>query len=206
VNETLEFLARGGPIMVVLLAASLLAATIFFERLWALRRASVVPERLRVETMRLVQAGDIAGARQLCSLDTSSLGAVLLAGLAAAGRPRAQVREAVEDRGRREAQRLEARTGFLGTVATVSPLLGLLGTVTGMISAFQAVDAAGDGAATASVLAAGIWEALLTTAAGLTVAIPAFLGYRLIISIVDRRIGDLEEASLALAEALDAPP
>ena len=110
----------------------------------------------------------------------------------------------MQDRGRREAAELENYIGALGAIVTISPLLGLLGTITGMIETFQGVTdtVAATGSVNANSLAGGIWEALVTTAAGLMVAIPAFVVHRILLSRVDGLVADLEEASLDLGELI----
>lgn len=178
------------------------AVTIALERFWTLQRRKIVPPRF-VEVVRdQLARGRFDEATALCASTDAPIAAILHAGLRHVAGGRAAVREAMEDRGRREAVGLERFMGLLGTLASVSPLLGLLGTVTGMIETFQRVStsATGAGGVSAGALASGIWEALITTAAGLTVAIPAYLLYRVIIARVDHLTVELESTSL---EALD---
>jgi biopolymer transport protein ExbB len=133
----------------------------------------------------------------------------LLAGLDAAGRGRDELRQVFEEVGRREVARMERFIEALGTTASLEPLLGLLGTVIGMIQVFQqVVVTAREGAVDPSQLANGIWQALITTAAGLSVAIPAYMGYRYLLGRTGRRALELEEAAAVLLEAAcpsDAP-
>ncbi len=203
-----EIITNGGWLMVPILGGSVIALGFFIERLFALGRAKVAPPGLG-ESVReaLREGGGDAGsealetARKICLASPTSLSRVLLAGLAAAGRSRARQQEHLEEAGRREAARLERYVGVLGVVASIEPLLGLLGTVVGMIAVFQSVVTAGVG--DPAVLAQGIWAALITTAAGLSVAIPSFIGWR----ILDTKVGDhlrlLEEEASALVEALE---
>jgi biopolymer transport protein ExbB len=128
----------------------------------------------------------------------SSIGAIFAAILKKAGQPLPFVKEAAEEVGRQEAARLERFVGALGTVASITPLLGLLGTVTGMIGVFQRVAETGVG--NPLDMAAGIWEALLTTAFGLGVGIPALLAHRFTLSRVDTLVLELEEEALRMAE------
>jgi biopolymer transport protein ExbB len=154
----------------------------------------------------LLRKGKLDEARGVCTSSDSALAGVIVAALKRAGRSEERIREAVEDRGRREAGELERYTGILGTIATVSPLLGLLGTITGMIKTFQSVDASMQaGQVAASSMATGIWEALISTAGGLCVAIPAFLGYRFLVGRIDRLVAELEDASLDVVDALAEP-
>ena len=155
---------------------------------------------------RLLADGKIDEAQAVCASNDSALSAVLLAGMKRAGGHRDLVRESMQDRGRREAQELERFTGLLGTIATISPLLGLLGTILGMIKTFRQVNATLDtGEVSAGALATGIWEALITTAAGLCVAIPAFLAYRFIIGRIDYLVADLEEVALDAVDLMADP-
>lgn len=202
-KEAYEFLALGGPLMAIIGLGSVVALAIFVERSLALQRRHVVPPRFRALVLELLREGKVDEARAMCASNDSSLAAVLLAGLKRAGAPMPRVREAIMDRGRREAVELERYTGLLGTVATTSPLLGLLGTITGMIQTFQSVQGNLDaGQIAAGSLANGIWEALITTAAGLSVAIPAFVAYRFLLGRVDRLVADLEEVALEAADLL----
>lgn len=206
-TDILDFLELGGPLMIVIAIGSLIATTVFFERLWALQRRRVVPARLLELVMASLRDGKTDEARGLCASSESALASVLGAGLTHAGQSRARIREALEDRGRHEAARLERYLNVIGSVATVSPLLGLLGTITGMIKTFQQVtENVQNSSMTAGVLANGIWEALVTTAAGLSVAIPAFLAHRYLTSRVDRLVGDLEEAGLGALDLLSPAP
>ena len=202
-RETFEFLALGGPLMAIIGLASVTAVAVFVERLLATQRRRVIPPRLHEVALKLIRDGKLDEARGVCSGSDSALASVILAALKRAGRDEAHIREAVEDRGRREAFELERFTGLLGTVATVSPLVGLLGTITGMIKTFQSVDASTQaGQVAASSMATGIWEALISTAGGLCVAIPAFLAYRFLVGRIDRLVAELEEASLEVVDAL----
>jgi biopolymer transport protein ExbB len=200
----LELLARGGPLMVPILLGSVTAVAVFLERLHALRRSRVVPKALGVRVREAVRAGDLAAARALCKDEVGAAARVMEAVLAAAGRDPRFVRERAEEVGRREAAGLERYVGVLGVVAAISPLLGLLGTVTGMISVFQKVVTEGVG--DPRLLASGIWEALVTTAAGLTVAIPAYLAWRFLLARVRDLVLELEEEATALADLVAEPP
>lgn len=197
----LELVIAGGWVMVPILLSSVLALAIGIERCWALRAALVTPEPLvrRVDALagRTLAGADLAGLR-----DDSPLGRVLAAGLAARGQPRAVVRERIEETGRHVVHDLERYLNTLGTIAAVAPLLGLLGTVFGMIQVFAVITAAGVGDARA--LAGGISQALLTTAAGLCVAIPALILYRTLRGRVDELVVRMEGRAIQLLDALAA--
>ncbi len=194
---------KGGLIMYPIIIGSVLALGVFLERLWSLRRERVIPASFRSRVRALVRAGKLSEAEVLCQENTSSLAAIIHAALQEAGKPRKEIKEAVTDVGRREVTHLERFVDLLGTIAAVEPLMGLLGTVTGLIRAFQKVEALKN-TVNPSALAGGIWEALITTAAGLIVAIPAYIGYRYLLSRVSQLVVDMEEDSLEIAKLIAA--
>ena len=188
--------------MLPILACSLAAATIVVERLLALRRARVLPERLVAILRRWAGRGAISPQdMDALSLD-SPLGRIVAAGLDHRGRSREILRERIEDTGRHVVHELERFLNALGTIAAISPLLGLLGTVAGMIKIFQIVSAQGN--SNFSLLSVGIAEALVTTAAGLTVAIPSLLFYRYFHARVDELVVNMERETLELVDLLNA--
>lgn len=199
---------KGGPVMYPIVLGSIAALALFIERLIALRRERIIPSGLHGRALALLQAGKLDEARQLCQSDSSALANIICAGLKDAGRPRAELRETINDRGRTEVARMEEHVELLGTIAAVEPLLGLLGTVTGLIKAFQAVEMlAGRGAGVnPGALASGIWESLMTTAAGLMVGIPAYAAYRYIQSRIENLTVEMEETALDLMRAIDQKP
>ncbi|RDV36986.1 MotA/TolQ/ExbB proton channel family protein [Bradymonadaceae bacterium TMQ3] len=211
-NGLRDVLEAAGPMLYPVVLVSLVGAALFFERLVALRRAAVAPTGLAEGVLKAAQAEGEAeaqhAARAICQGSSSAVGAVLGEGLRFAGSSRGEIREVMEDRGRRELAHLERFVGGVGALATVAPLLGLLGTVTGMIRVFQAVvdEATPKGVVDPTLLAGGIWEALITTAAGLAVAIPLYLGYRYLLGRVDRWATELEEAAAGLLDVLAPPP
>ncbi len=208
ISEIYELLAKGGIMMIPILLCSVAALAIFFERLWALQRNRVVPRRLLEVVSDLVRKRRFEQAQAICEGNDSSVAAVLASGLRHANKDRGIIKEVMEEAGRREAAALERGLGALGAIANTAPLLGLLGTVLGMIRVFQQVvnqaGASAGGAVNAAALANGIWEALVTTAAGLSVAIPAFLLHKYLSGRVDRLLDELEERSLDLADAMVA--
>lgn len=201
-NRVLELIEAGGWLMAPILACSLAAATIIVERLLALRRARVLPGRLVAILRRWTEHGTISQ-HDVDSLPLGSpLGRIVAAGLANRNRSRLILREQVEDTGRHVVHELERFLNALGTIAAISPLLGLLGTVAGMIKIFQIVSVQGN--SNFSLLSIGIAEALVTTAAGLTVAIPSLLFYRYFHGRVDELVVRMEQETLQLIDLLDA--
>lgn len=203
-TDVFEFLGKGGWLMVPIGLCSIIALGFFLERLWSLQVSKVMPTRFLEVIGKLLREKRFEQAEAMCQGNDSHIAAVLEAGIRYAGRDRSVVKEVMEEVGQREVHYMERFVGALGSIATIAPLLGLLGTVTGMISVFQRVvnqTAAGQ-TADAGALANGIWEALITTAAGLTVAIPAYLAYRYVESKIDRYAVEMADVSLRLAEHL----
>jgi biopolymer transport protein ExbB len=197
---------KGGPVMYPIVLGSILALALFLERIWSLRRERVTPSAFRHRIRALVKNGKLSEAEELCRQNGSALATLVGAALREAGKPRDAVKEAVSEVGRREVSHMDRYVDLLGTIAAVEPLMGLLGTVMGLIVAFQRVEAlAGQGQGVApGELAAGIWVAMITTAAGLIVAIPAYVGYRYLQARVNGLVIDLEEDSLEFAELLSS--
>jgi biopolymer transport protein ExbB len=196
-----EIVKAGGIVMVPLILCSILAAAITLERLWTLRSQRVVPEELVDKVWRWVENRTLSDKQIVALQQHSPLGRVLAAGLSHRHRDRSLMMEAIEDVGRHVAHELERYLNALGTIAAISPLLGLLGTVTGMMRTFQAITVAGVG--NPSAMASGIAEALITTAAGLMIAIPALVAYRYLRGRVDGHVIEMEKESLKLVQAID---
>ena len=171
-SEAFQFLERGGPLMIPIALCSVVGLAIFLERMWVLQRSRILPPHFLSVVRPYVQDRNWVEVRRLCDASESAIAAILRGGLRHAGEGRSVVRESMEEAGRRVSGRLERYLGMMGAVASVAPLLGLLGTVTGMIEVFQqaedTIQATGD--VEPAQLASGIWAALMTTAAGLTVA------------------------------------
>lgn len=196
-----EIVKSGGIVMVPIILCSILAVAITLERLWTLRGQNVIPEELTDKVWQWVENRSLSD-KQITALQLhSALGRVLAAGLANRHRDRVVMIEAIEDAGRHVMHDLERYLNTLATIASISPLLGLLGTVTGMIRTFRAITVAGVG--NPSAMAGGIAEALITTAAGLIVAIPALVAYRYLRGRVDGLVIDMEKESLRLVQAID---
>lgn len=196
-----EIVRAGGPLMWPIIACSVVAAAIILERLWTLQPKRVLPADLLQKVTQLVEQNQVND-KVIEALEKSSpLGRVLAVGLANRHRGRTIVMERLQDTGRHVVVELERFLNTLGTIAGISPLLGLLGTVTGIIKAFNAINAGGMG--DPRMLSGGISEALITTAAGLIVAIPALVGYRYMRGRIDRIVVDMEKHAIQLVEQLD---
>ena len=196
----LELVKAGGWLMLPILLCSVVSLAIVIERFWTLRRQRIAPKGLVTQVWQMARQGHI-DRKRLQSLRTGSpLGRVLAAGLINARREREVMKEAIEDTGRHVVHDLQRFLNTLGTIAAITPLLGLLGTVIGMIKVFAVITSEGVG--DASVLAGGISEALITTAAGLSVAIPTVMFYRYFMGRVDDLVVTMEQEALRLVEVL----
>ncbi|MDR3154738.1 MAG: MotA/TolQ/ExbB proton channel family protein [Deltaproteobacteria bacterium] len=198
----LDLIQRGGWVMYPILCCSLAALGIILERVWALRRGRVAPRSLVLSVSGLLARRQFNEAAFLCADGATAAARLIRQGLKMTGRGRTLFKDAMEEAGRREAALLTAHLELLGVIASVSPLLGLLGTVSGMISAFGAVAQAGMG--NPGLLAGGIGQALLTTAAGLVIAIPAMIIHRLLLGRAETLMAELEDLGSDLLEALAA--
>lgn len=199
-----EIVKAGGIMMGPIILASILAAAIILERLWTLQTKRVLPAELTEKVWRWVEQGQIQDKHIVALQQNSPLGKILAAGLANRHRDRAVIKEAIEDAGRHVVHELDRFIGALGTIASLSPLMGLLGTVLGMIQTFNAITAGGMGDPAA--MAGGIGVALITTAAGLTVAIPALIAYRYLRGKVQDLVVQMEKEAIKLVQALEAQP
>lgn len=196
----LELVKAGGWLMIPILLCSVIAMGIIAERFWTLRTDRIAPQNLAVQVWQWANKGELDDMR-LRSLRTGSpLGRILAAGLTARHLSRDHMKEQIEDVGRHVIHELERYLNALGTIASITPLLGLLGTVIGMIKVFAVITTQGIG--DPGVLAGGISEALVTTAAGLTVAIPALMFHRYFRGRVDELVVTMEQEALKMVEAL----
>lgn len=197
-----EIVRAGGPLMWPIILCSIAAVAIILERLWTLQDRRVLPPELTKKVWQLVEAGQIND-KVIGALERNSpLGRVLAAGLTNRHRPREIIMERLEDTGRHVVYELERFLNTLGTIAVISPLLGLLGTVTGIIRAFHAIELGGVGDPRA--LSGGIAESLIATAAGMCVAIPSLFSYRYLRGRVDRIVVEMEKDAIRLADAVEA--
>lgn len=198
--EILGLFTRGGLIMYPIAAASVLALAIFLERLYSLRQSEIAPEDFSEKIFGLVAQNEVTTAKNLCESQNSPLARLFGMVLRRGNLPIPILKESVEEEGRFEASKLERFVEILGTIAALGPLMGLLGTVIGIIRTFQSV--ASTGIATPTAMASGIWEALLTTAFGLIVGIIALIAYRFLIARIDKLVLILERDTLKLVEIL----
>ena len=200
----LEILIAGGWPMIPILIASAIAMAIILERFWSLRRKAVIPPDLGQQVMSWARTRKLDPKHIEALRETSPLGELLASALVVRNRPREIIKERVEDTGRHVVHQLERFLNTLGTVAIISPLLGLLGTVFGMINMFFAVMVSGVG--DPLKMAGGIGEALVCTASGLCVAIPAYFFHRYFRGKVSELVIDMEKQVIALTDELNLGP
>jgi len=196
-----EIVRAGGWMMGPIILFSVVAAAIILERLWTLQDRRVLPPDLTKRVWQLVEADQVNDKVIQALEQNSPLGKVLAAGLAYRHRSREVLMERLEDTGRHVVHELERFINTLGTIAGVSPLLGLLGTVGGIIKSFNAINAGGMG--DPRMLSGGIAQALVTTMAGLCVAIPSLIAYRYLRGRIDRIVIEMEKDAIQLADALE---
>jgi len=196
-----EIVRAGGLFMWPIILCLVIATGIVGERLWTLQQRRVMPPDLARRIWALVEAGQ-ANDKVIAALEVNSpLGKLLATGLANRHRPREVLMERIEDAGRHVAHELDRYLNTLGTIAGVAPLLGLLGTVTGIIRAFSAIHEGGLG--DPRLLSGGISEALICTAAGLMVAIPSYVAFRYLRGKVDGIVVRIEKDVVRFADALN---
>ncbi|SIT18081.1 biopolymer transport protein ExbB [Thalassolituus maritimus] len=196
----LEIIQSGGWMMVPIIIASVLALAITVERFWTLRPGKIAPPDLLSQVWGWMKNKQLDSAKIRSLKDSSPLGNVLAAGLINSRHGRQIMKESIEEVASHEIHEMERYLNALGTVAAVAPLMGLLGTVIGMIKVFAEIMAQGTGQA--NLLAGGISEALITTAAGLVVAIPALICHRILQRRVDEIVVYMEQEALKLVDVL----
>jgi len=196
----LELVTAGGWLMVPILICSVVALAICAERLFTLNPAKISPPHLLATVWKQLKAEDMDANRLRTLKQSSPLGCILAAGLGNAAHGRDVMKESIQEAASHVVHDLERYLNTLGTIAAVTPLLGLLGTVMGMIKVFAEIMAQGTG--NASVLAGGISEALITTATGLSVAIPALVMHRYFVGRIDGIVVGLEQEAIKLVDAV----
>jgi len=201
-----ELLLKGGPLMYPLCLCSIIMVAFGVERAVSLRRKKVLPPVTvrRVREVTLLRGGELQPQQLRREFDGQSnpIARIMAVGLRRVGRPVPEIEKAIEDAGAREAANMRRNCKALSVVASVAPLLGLLGTVLGMIRAFMTVAAREEALGRTELLAAGIYQALVTTAAGLTIAIPALVLYYFFVERVDRLVSEIDDMATDLVEAL----
>lgn len=203
-TSTFDLLLQGGWVMWPIMLLSVVTIYLFVERMLTLKKASSDPGAIMDRIRDYVRSANIDGAQAYCESQDKPITRILAHGLERLGRPIAEIQDAVNSAGKHEAFALERRIDMLATIAGIAPMLGFLGTVTGMIDAFQRIQNL-QGNVNPSVLAGGIWEALITTAAGLVVGIVALFFYNFLFARIRRLVNDLEQSATEFVDLLQAP-
>jgi biopolymer transport protein ExbB len=194
----------GGPVMWPILFCSIFALAIALEKFWHLHKISIDTQNFLSKILEKMKRHETKEALQICDNTKSPIATILKAGILKYDRPRQQIVESIEDASLYEIPRIEKNLSVLATIAHIAPLLGLLGTVTGMVRCFQTIQAKSTTFHPVSPgdLAGGIWEALLTTVAGLIVAIPVFVTYNYLVNRINNFILEMEKTSTELVNFL----
>lgn len=199
-DTVLELVKAGGWLMLPIILCSIIAVAIIAERLWSLRLRRVLPKHLVAQVWRWEKIHQLDDEHMRELQASSPLGSILAAGIVNRHQNRTVMKESIEDTGRHVVHELERYLNTLGTIAAITPLLGLLGTVIGMIKVFSAITTQGVG--NPGALAGGISEALLTTAAGMSVAIPTLMFYRYFRGRVRMLVLRMEQEAMLMVEIM----
>ena len=197
----LETIMRGGFMMVPIILGSVFALAIIIERFWTLQRSRIFPDPFLIRMDEMMKSGRKAEALSACRENESTIARIMTAGLENTDRPRAEVHESLQLAGRKETSFLSRWIGALGAIAAMEPLMGLLGTVLGLIEAFKEVERL-KVVGNPSVVAAGVWQALITTAAGLMIAIPTYAFYRYFRSKVSGMVMEMEQSAFSMLQQM----
>lgn len=195
-----DLISNGGWLMMPIILCSVAAMGIVAERFWSLQRSKILPSELVPQVLKLIRADGLDEPILRRIKLSSPLGSILSSGLVNRHHGREMVKTSIEETGRQVASDLERFLNTLGTIASITPLLGLLGTVVGMIKVFSAIMTHGVG--DPGILAGGISEALITTAAGLTIAIPSLIFHRYFERLVDEYVLNMEEEALRMVDVM----
>ena len=195
---------KGGPIMIPIAISSFVAVYIFFERLSIINKANKSPDSFINQIKELVQRGDINGARSLCTQFDTPIARMIEKGVSRIGSPLKNIEASVENVAKLELFKLEKNLSVLATVAGVAPMMGFLGTVMGLVAAFISI-AQEEGSVSPKLLSNGIYEAMITTVAGLIVGIIAYVGYNFLVTRVSKMVHKMEYTSIEFLDLLQEP-
>ena len=202
--RNIEIIHKGGPVMIPILLCSIFGVAIAIEKRWQLHKAKIDTDKFLGDILSTIRKLRIKEAVEICDSVKSPISRILKAGILKYNGTKEEIKEAMEDASLYEIPKLEKNLIALATVAHISPLLGLLGTVTGLVRCFQVIQSRASSFAPVNPgdLAGGIWEALITTVAGLIVAIPMFVIYNYLVSAVNNFILDMERSATELVNFL----
>lgn len=199
-----SLIMAGGPLMIPLAICSVIAIYIFVERVLTVNKANVSSDAFMGRIKELVLKGDINGAKMLCAQHDTPVARMIEKGVTRIGSPLKTIEASIENVGKIEVFRLEKNLSVLATIAGAAPMIGFLGTVIGMVSAFIAI-AQEEGSVSPKLLADGIYTAMVTTVAGLVVGIIAYLGYNFLVTRVSKVIHKMEYSSIEFIDLLQEP-
>lgn len=199
-----DLLLKGGWIMLPIALLSVITIYIFLEKILVIRAASKTPQSFMDQIKILVMNGDIMGARSLCARENTPIARMVEKGISRIGSPLKNIEASIENVGKIELYRLEKNISILATAAGAAPMIGFLGTVTGMIQAFMNI-AQIRGQVTPSDLSTGIYEAMITTAAGLAVGLVAYLAYNYLVTRIQKVVHSMEYTSVNFIDLLQEP-
>jgi len=199
-----ELALKGGPVMIPILICSIIGIYVFVERYLTLQKASKIDENFMPSIKDHVMNGNIAAAKSLCKQTDSPVARMIEKGIERIGKPLRDIEASIENVGKMELFKLERGVGILATVAGLAPMLGFFGTVTGMVRAFYQMANAGNNVSI-GLLSGGIYEALVTTVAGLAVGIPALVCYNWLIGMVEKIVNKMEANSIEFIDLLQEP-
>ena len=202
--SVIDLLLNGGWAMIPIVLLSLIAVYIFVERILTIKRASKTPNQFIEKIKSLVLNGDINGARLLCSQTDTPVAKMIEKGISRIGSPLKNIEVSIENVGKIEIYKLEKNLSLMATISGAAPMIGFLGTVTGMIKAFISI-AQEEGSVSPKLLSEGIYEAMITTAAGLFVGILAYLMYNYLVAQVQKVIHNMEYSSIDFIDLLQEP-
>ena len=199
-----DLIQKGGPMMYLIILCSIIAFGVVLERMYHLNKARVDANKFMDEIINVLKRNKIIEAIEMCNATPGPIAHIIKAGILKHDRSKAEIKEAVEEAAQLEIPRLEKNMPVLATIAHIAPLLGLLGTVTGMIKSFQVIQQKAMAMIPVNPgdLAGGIWEALLATLAGLSVAIPTYVAYNYLTSQIDSLVYDMERSATDLVNLL----
>jgi biopolymer transport protein ExbB len=202
--QLMDLIFKGGVMMIPIFLLSLAAVYIFVERIRTLRQAMASPDEFMTQIKDLVVKGDLNAAKVVCAQSDTPMSRMIEKGLIRIGSSLKNIQASIENVGRIEIYRLEKNLSILATIAGAAPMLGFLGTVMGMINAFMSI-AQEEGAVSPKMLSAGIYEAMVTTAAGLVVGVLAYLAYNYLVTRMQKVIHSMEYSSIEFVELLQEP-
>jgi biopolymer transport protein ExbB len=200
----MDLLMKGGYMMIPIFLLSILAVYVFVERIMTLKNASKTPDEFFENIKGLVLKGDIAGARLICAQNNTPISKMIEKGISRLGNPLKDIEAAIENVGRIEIYKLEKNLSLIATTSGAAPMIGFLGTVTGMINAFISI-AQEEGTVSPKLLSTGIYEAMITTASGLFVGILAYIGYNYLVTRVQKLVYQMENTSINFLDLLQEP-